>query len=145
MFPGLGAKGWPHHKAVTERAYLQRLCHTADHLAESKTSARLLGNPHPFGDFDLARLGTHSMKKTAVTLLKDAGVSTAIVSSVTGTTVAVLDRVYDCPTPKRQMQAMSAGLGTLVEGGRAPGVQFCTLCGYQQRWLGVLPLLWHHT
>ena len=134
MFPGLDPKGRISNIAVSERAYLQRLRSAAHHQAQSRTSARMLGNPHPFDDFDLSRLGTHSMKKTAVTLLKDAGVSTAIVSSVAGTTVATLDRVYDRPTPKRQRQAVSVGLGSLVDGGCAPAAptpaaQFCTMCG----------------
>ena len=107
MFPGLDPKGRISNIAVSERAYLQRLRNAADHQVQSRTSARMLGNPHPFDEFDLSRLGTHSMKKTAVTLLKDAGVSTAIVSSVASTSVGMLDRVCDHPTPKRQRQALN--------------------------------------
>eukprot|EP00972_Heterocapsa_arctica_P051966 7643830-Heterocapsa_arctica.AAC.1 len=88
LFPGLDGRGTKHRqwdKPISERAYLARLRRAAAILTENRATARKNNEEHPFEDFDLNKLGTHSMKKTAVTLLKAAGQSTAIVTAITGT------------------------------------------------------------
>jgi hypothetical protein len=55
---------------------------------------------------DLSKIGTHSWKKSAVTLFKDKQISTSIVSVLTGTSCRTLDSVYDVPTAKRQRQTV---------------------------------------
>ena len=70
--------------------------------------------PHTFDDVDLAKIGTHSWKKTAVTLMKDEHVSTSIISAVTGTSAKTLEEVYDVPTQKRQRQVVSTILSPVL-------------------------------
>ena len=57
---------------------------------------------HPFKDFPLDRLGTHSLKRSSVVLMKDQCTSTALVGAIAGTTAKTLDRIYDAPTWQRQ-------------------------------------------
>ena len=81
---------------------------------EAKT-ARIRKEPHPFESFDLSRLRTHSMKKTAVSLLKEQRFSSAIVASLTGTSARTLETVYDRPTDKRTRKAVNKALGPIVK------------------------------
>ena len=48
------------------------------------------------------RLGTHTFKRSAMTLMKDTCTSTALVGAIAGTTAKTLDRIYDAPTWRRQ-------------------------------------------
>lgn len=57
---------------------------------------------HAFQDFPLHKLGTHSMKKTVVTLMAEAAVSWSIISGATGTSVKMLQNTYDISTLSRQ-------------------------------------------
>ena len=62
------------------------------------------------------KLGTHSMKRTAVVLLKDGGGSSAVVAAICGTTAKTLDRVYDEPTLERQEHALSNAYENILRG-----------------------------
>ena len=61
---------------------------------------------HQFQDVDVRRVTTHSIQKSAATLLKSSGRSTAVVAVITGTSARVLDTVYNVPTQRRQRQAL---------------------------------------
>ena len=78
------------------------------------------------------------MKRAAVVMLKDASGSTAVVSAISGTTAATLDRWYDEPTPARQVRAMSNAFGQIVQQqGQAPELAVCANCGERRmslRW-----------
>ena len=94
LFPGLEGRGKRKWTApVSERGYLYQLRAATKLLARDRASARATGrDDHVFEDVCLERVGTHSMKKSAVTLLADNGVSTTLVSCLTGTTIPTLQR-----------------------------------------------------
>ena len=141
LFPGFDCTGqkrvWS--KPISERAYLQNLAAASDILGREVAQATLEGKGHVFTGFDLTKLGTHSMKKTAVTLMAEAQVSFSIISKITGTSTEMLQKSYDVPTVSRQSRAMaSAYQGVLPEGlgssqdstpaSRATR-KFCGMCG----------------
>ena len=103
LFPGYCADGqkrcWD--KPISARAYLGEIHAAARSLTQDKTAAAAIGVKHAFQDFPLHKLGTHSMKKTAVTLMAEAAVSWSIISGVTGTSVRMLQNTYDISTPSR--------------------------------------------
>jgi hypothetical protein len=66
---------------------------------------------HPFEEFDITKLGSHSFKRSAVTLLKEFCASTAVVAAVSGTSASTLDTTYDEATTHRQRRAVDASLG----------------------------------
>ena len=141
LFPGFDCTGqtrdWS--KPISERAYLQKLAAASDILGREVAAATLEGKGHVFKGFDLTKLGTHSMKKTAVTLMAEAQVSFSIISKITGTSPEMLQKTYDMPTVTRQSRAMaSAYQGVFAEGlgssqdskpaSRASS-KFCGMCG----------------
>eukprot|EP00971_Amphidinium_carterae_P181411 3598875-Amphidinium_carterae.1 len=65
-------------------------------------------NVHVFEQLDLNRLGTHSFKRSAVTMLKDAQHSTAVIAGISGTAAGTLDSTYDAPTTRRKQKAMQS-------------------------------------
>ena len=94
---------------------------------------------HPFKDFPLDRLGTHSLKRSSVVLMKDQCTSTALVGAIAGTTAKTLDRVYDAPTWRRQQglavkvftpvaTALLPAAPAAAEEGPLPA-KFCAQCG----------------
>lgn len=108
LFPGrqLGGqniRNW--QRPVTERGYLEKLEMACQHIALERAEDRLAGKKHIFENVDLKKVGTHTFKKSCVTLLKDAKVSNAVISAITGTSVRTLEDVYDYPTTKRQREA----------------------------------------
>lgn len=141
LFPGFNATGQKRDwcKPISERAYLQKLATAGDILGREVAAANLRGEDHIFMGFDLTRLGTHSMKKTAVTLMAEAKVSFSIISKLTGTSPEMLQRTYDVPTVARQSRAMAAAYqGVLPEAqdrsqSRKPASRtankFCGMCG----------------
>ena len=115
LFPGRtqdGRRAW--RCPVTERAFLKHLRAGADYLAKERAKFRAEHRLHPCEDVDLAKLGTHSFKKTTVTTLKACKFSTALVSCITGTSTRTLDTTYDRPSAKRQRQAMAEALGPVI-------------------------------
>ena len=110
LFPGYSSDGQRRdfEKAISERAYLGRLRRAAAIIQQNRK-----GNPdHPFHEFDLGKLGTHSFKKSAVTLMCEAGVAFSVISKITGTSVKMLQATYDIATTARQ----STGLKTAFQG-----------------------------
>ena len=103
LSPGYCADGqkrcWD--KPISARAYLGKIHAAARSLTQDKTAASAIGVKHAFQDFPLHKLGAHSMKKTAVTLMAEAAVSWSIISGVTGTSVRMLQNTYDISTPSR--------------------------------------------
>ena len=107
LFPGMAARGpkcklrdWD--QPVSVRGYRKRPARAASRSELQRRSQKRRRQVHPFDDFPLDRLGTHSFKRSAVTLMKDTCTSTALVGAIAGTTAKTLDRVYDTPTLKRQ-------------------------------------------
>ena len=105
LFCGRSGKGRNHpvwDKPISERAFLKQIQRAAEFLRRSRAKKEC----HAFADMDLSKIGTHSWKKSAVTLFKDNQISTSIVSVLTGTSCRTLDSVYDVPTAKRQRQTV---------------------------------------
>ena len=135
-------------KAISERSYLKALKTAGSHIAAERhqQQARV---EHAFDGFDFKRLGTHSFKRTAVSLLKDMCLSTSIVSAVTGTSAKTLDKYYDEPTASRQRKATGNAFSSLfgenqrrqpaqVSKQNIVAVRFCTTCGTrreQETWM----------
>ena len=57
--------------SVSRRAYLLKVTAAAEDILAERAEHRRSGKPHPFDECDLTRLGTHSFKKTGVSLLRD--------------------------------------------------------------------------
>ena len=83
---------------------------------EHKVSPRGACGKHPFEHYDLSKLGTHSMKKSSVTLLKSVCTSSAVVGAISGTSAATIDKFYDQPTHKRKIDALNLAFGTVFHG-----------------------------
>ena len=101
-------------------------------LQKERAAKTRRGLSHPFGGFPLDRLGTHSLKRSAVSLMKDTCTSTALCGAIAGTTAKTLDRVYDTPTLKRQQALVARAFGPRghhVAGRPAPGGQEGEECG----------------
>ena len=117
LFPGLvlktQARAWG--VAVSERAYLHALTTAAGVIQSQRQFVREAGGRHIFEDVDLSRIGTHTFKKSHVTLMKCEGASSSLISSITGTTAATLEKHYDVPTRKRQHHAINASLGPVLD------------------------------
>ena len=138
LFPGFLSDGKKHcwQKAVSERAYAEWFRKTAASIGRAR-SAAANGLPHCFQDFPLDRMGTHSMKKTAVTLMAEAlNVPWSVISAITGT-VRMLQSTYDTATLHRQGKALHTSYASLFVGGSSPSpspqekerVKFCRMCG----------------
>ena len=143
LFPGLKLqrgrtfiRTW--RTPVTEKAYYNKLRQAAGLLQAERESHHQRNMPHVWDGAALSKLGTHSMKRTAVVMLKDASGSTAVVSAISGTTAATLDRWYDEPTPARQVRAMSNAFGQIVQQqGQSSELAVCANCGERRmslRW-----------
>ena len=109
--------------------------------SSSKGSGSISG--HPFKDFPLDRLGTHSLKRSSVVFMKDRCASTALVGAIAGTTAKTLDRIYDAPTWRRQQElaveaftplatALLPAAPAAAEEGTLPA-KFCARCGRARR------------
>eukprot|EP00971_Amphidinium_carterae_P336976 6473592-Amphidinium_carterae.1 len=83
-------------------------------ITRERAEARKRNEVHVFEGVNLQKTTTHSLKKTAVTLLKDNAISTGIVSAISGTTPAVIDAVYDVPTAKRVRRAMNSTFAPVI-------------------------------
>ena len=59
-------------------------------------------------------MGTHSFKRSAVSLMNDTCTSTALCGAIAGTTAKTLDRVYDMPTLKRQQALVARAFGPVA-------------------------------
>ena len=145
LFPGraLGgdnSRAWT--KAVTSRGFFSKFQAAQQVIIDEIKKSRSKREPHPFDDVSIKRVTSHSMKKSAVTLMKTAGCSTAIVSAITGTSTRVLDSVYDIATQRRQRQA-AAVFQPILQGIHVPerkantasdhdqACRFCVQCGHQ--------------
>ena len=135
---------------MTVRGYRKRLRDAAEVLqgerskrlrSSSKGSGSISG--HPFKDFPLDRLGTHSLKRSSVVFMKDRCASTALVGAIAGTTAKTLDRIYDAPTWRRQQElaveaftpaatALLPAAPAAAEEGPLPA-KFCARCGRARR------------
>ena len=155
LFPGCargGVKGTRRNWArpITARGYQRKLAEAARVLQEER-AANARRSRHPFDGFPPDRLGSHSFKRNAVTLMKDACTSTALRGSIAGTLAETLDRLYDTATLKRPQALVARVFGpvatTLVERpaptpavkknarwapapqGLPQQARFCTACG----------------
>ena len=138
LFPGLDVAKGKHqgrnwHKPISERAYLAALKVAVNVIVKERAGARARGEQHVFEGINMDLIGTHSMKKSHVTLMKAAGYSATLIEKITGTQAATLDRYYDIVSPKRQAQAMQQVLGPVVQSCKksaAEDSRFCTECGH---------------
>lgn len=64
---------------VSERGYLEKLEQAAKLIAHERVQDRLEGKAHLFEDIDVNNIGTHTLKKSCVTLLKDAAATDSVV------------------------------------------------------------------
>ena len=132
LLPGLqvghgrtDARAWD--RAVTSRAYLYQLRHAANLAMRERAVHREQGLPHVFDDYPLELLGTHSMKHTGLSIMKDVCSSTVLVGAVAGTTAKTVERVYDQPTRKRQQRLVERAFEPMVhELARVPGAARAT-------------------
>lgn len=157
LFPGLQKGGAKPSRAlgrpVTVRGYRKRLRAAAEVLQRERSRRERLRSKtsiseHPFKEFPLDRLGTHSLKRSAVVLMKDNCTSTALVGAISGTTAKTLDRIYDAPTWRRQQtlavraftqvaSALQPAAPAAAEEGPLPAAKFCAHCGRargEERW-----------
>ena len=124
LFPGR-MMGGPDRRnldaAVTARAYDYMLKAVAKVLKAERNIAHENGLVHEFSEVDLARIGSHSFKKTAITLLIDEGVPLPVISQHTATTQKVIQKHYDIGTNARQRRAVACALSRpLLAETRAP-------------------------
>ena len=145
LFPGRKAGGKNlrnYAKPVTSRGLHNKFVQARDIICTQQASARAQGTQHVFDDIVLPRLSSHSCKKTAVTLLKEHGVATSVVSLLTGTTCRVLDEVYYRPSRQKQRQAQAAAFAGITLSLQPPAGDdagddrssldvFCVSCGRQ--------------
>ena len=146
LFPGrvLGGRDARNYdKAMTSRGFHDKFMAAQAHIAQQRDTAQSEGRTHVFDEVSLARVTSHSMKKTSVTLMKEAGVATTVVSLLTGTSCRVLDSTYFQPSRKLQRKAAADAFSRITEGiGEEPATPesgtapFCTKCGRlaQQEW-----------
>ena len=142
LFPGRSPNGTETpNKAISTRSYGKHMRAAAEIIKKEEVkAARTRQEHHPFESFDLSKLYTHSMKKTAVSLLKQQRHSNSIVSILTGTSIRTLETVYDRPTTKRTRQAVNQALGPIAHSVSSWNEQdghdhdhdsnFCTICGH---------------
>ena len=136
LFPGHKiSKGRELHRTwtqpITTRAFLYKIGEAAAILQRERANRHEEGLPSIWDDVDLSKLGTHSIKRTCVSLLKDQCRSGAVVSAICGTTAATLDRVYDTPTARRQRAALKVAVGPVL-GSVEPAAAFCNKCQKQR-------------
>ena len=100
---------------------------------------------HAMDELDTTKLGTHSFKRSGISILKDHCRSTAVVAAISGTSIGTISRVYDCPSSSRQRNAQEVAFKPIIEsckenlhGGGDVGVdsselesevRFCSGCG----------------
>ena len=136
LFPGRVSGGcnlraW--NKAITEKAYHNAIRAAAHFIETERAEAHKAKQSHPYDNFNLNRLGTHSMKKTCVTELCEQNVSLAIISQLTGTTQEVLMRHYYKPSESKKQEAVSHGFANVVAVLQDASVKYCSQCGLQQK------------
>lgn len=147
LFPGYSVNGkcrnW--NKAISERAYLARLHQAAEILRAQRAVAKANQVEHVFDGYDLGRLGTHSWKKTSVTMFSDHEVSWAIIAAISGTSIQMLQRSYDIATQTRQHKAMMEVFGPALGPALLPEKatceenhvqlkKYCGKCGVPRRY-----------
>lgn len=120
MFLFCGRSGQGHNnivwdKPISERAYLKQISNACEIISRERMECNRAHRTHVFDEVDLSRVGTHSWKKSAVTLLKDQRISTAVISVLTGTSIKTLNEVYDVPTLKRRRQAVNTVFSPVAE------------------------------
>ena len=122
MFPSASVQGfmdWSKH--VTRHGFHKRLRKAADrlrfvrgfhrqHLANAAEGSQ---PPSTWENYNFTKLGTHSMKRSSISMMKDLCASTALVGSVAGTSAAVCDKYYDSPTAVRQRDMLTRTFGPL--------------------------------
>ena len=110
MFPGFKPGGrnvrrW--RVPVCRQTYHRKLVEVAaPAIKEQVLAAKARGQSHVFSHASLSKLGTHTMKRSGVSMLKDHVKSTALVSKLTGTSASTLDSTYDEPTDERLLRAV---------------------------------------
>ena len=119
LFPGRvhggnDERNWK--SAISERAYLENLVRTSKSLEVERTQAHLSGASHVFDDVEMSRIGTHSLKKSAVTIMRDDDVSAKIVGAVTGTGTKLIDSVYYQATMPKCREAVQNAYTPVLAG-----------------------------
>ncbi len=97
-----------------QNAYLDKLHQVSAMLQQERQQHRSRGEAHVFDGFPLGHLGTHSFKRSSVTMMKDQCASTALVGAIAGTTAKTLERVYDSPTMGRKQRLVTKDFAPLA-------------------------------
>ena len=111
LFAGLnraGDRDWT--RPLCARTYANEFTRIAGIIAKERAKAIAKNQVHVFDSFNLDRLGSHSIKKSAVCLLKDQHCSTSLITALTGTSGSTLEKTYDHATPKRVRDAVTKSL-----------------------------------
>lgn len=140
LFPGYDYYGqlrqWA--KPISEKAFYDQVRNAAKVIGIQRQEASAAGEPHCYDNVDLRQLGTHSMKKTAVSLMAETQTSWAVISAITGTSIQTLQLTYDIATTGRQTDAMKRSFSGVLSGMQAEvhdaqaELGFCGLCGLRQ-------------
>ena len=146
LFPGrvlggVDCRQWD--KPISERAYLENVVAVGKILERERQDHHIRGLSHAFDDVNMRRIGTHSLKKSAITLMKDAHVQTKIVGALTGTSPKLVESVYYQATMAKCREAVETtftpvleGLGAMEGELSAPSylpAGFCPKCNVQKK------------
>ena len=119
LFPGRVRGGhdcrqWS--KAITEKAYFDNIISVSKILKQERDNDHANGACHIFDDVDMTRIGTHSLKKSAVTLMRDANVQAKVVGAITGTTPKLVETIYYQATMAKRREAVELTFAPVLQG-----------------------------
>ncbi|CAE7207706.1 unnamed protein product [Symbiodinium sp. CCMP2592] len=105
-----GERVW--NQPMTREAYQLRLRRASEIIGQERANTRQAGGEeHCFEKVDLTKIGTHTFKRSSITLLSAICTSPAVLEAISATSSGTLDRYYDDPTPDRQIQALDTAFG----------------------------------
>jgi hypothetical protein len=118
LFPSATVQGFRNFsKPVTRHGFQARLKAAAVIIQRERAQTR---RTRPADDaniprsvwenYNLSKLGTHSFKRSSITMLKSVCTSTAVVGAIAGTSAATCDKYYDFPSHSRQVDALDRSL-----------------------------------
>ena len=119
LFPGrvLGGhdcRQW--EKAISEKAYYNNIVEVSKILKKERDNDHANGTCNVFDDVDMTRIGTHSLKKSAVTLMRDANFQAKVVGAITGTSPKLVETIYYQATMAKRREAVEATFAPVLQG-----------------------------
>ena len=143
LFPGRVRGGHDERNwksPISERAYQENLVQTSKALTAERSQAHLSGASHVFDDVEMSRIGTHSLKKSAVTVMRDDNISAKIVGAVTGTGTKLIDSVYYQATMHKCREAVQNAYTPVLAGvcarqvdGNRSNTEACPKCKLEKK------------